>query len=282
MIKTLITASTLLFTSVSALPNALPAGETTASGVAPITLQVPTVPITADSWVVSDGEGNIIQQINGDDVKSIASISKLVTAMIVLDAHQNLNEKINFRVKRNQFATTTREETLQVALVKSNNGAADALCNNYPGGRKHCIEAMNDKVRSLGLIHTHFLEPTGINPKNVSTAKELIKIVLEAQKYPEIVQAASTSIVTVKVRYKHNRRVRFRTLDFHNTNHDIGHGFFNFIISKTGFIHQAGACIVVLIDTDLGKRVVVLLNSKSTKTRVSEAEYIANYAGGIM
>lgn len=248
----------------------------------PSTTLPTTVPITADSWVVTDGNGNIIQETNGDNIKSIASISKLITAMIVLDAQQNPKEKLHFPVRKRQMTTVTREEALQLALVKSSNGAADALCNNYPGGRKNCLAAMNDKATELGLIHTHFSDPTGLNPHNVSTAKELVKIVLAAQNYPEIVKAASTSTLTVKVKYKHKRKVRVRTMGFHNTNHDVGGGFFNFIISKTGFIHQAGACIVVMMETDIGKRVVVLLNSKSTKTRVSEAEYIANYGGGIL
>lgn len=295
MIIRTILSVTLLVASAAARPEeSIPATGTApqasisapASAVASvepaITLPPVIVPITADSWVVTDENGNIIQETNGDDVKSIASISKLITAMIVLDAEQDPKQKLHFAVKRRQMTTVTREEALQLALVKSSNGAADALCDSYPGGRKNCIASMNDKAAELGLVNTHFSDPTGLNPKNVSTAKELVKIVLAAEKYPEIVQAASTSTLTVKVKYKHKRKVRVRTMDFHNTNHDIGSGFFSFIISKTGFIHQAGACIVVMMETDLGKRVVVLLNSKSMKTRVPEAEYIANYAGGIM
>lgn len=269
-------------TPVSGVPEVSTITTVPVSGIPAITVPLTTVPITADSWVVADGTGKIIQETNGDEVKSIASISKLVTAMIVLDAHQNPDQKLHFPVRKRQMTTVSREEALQLALVKSSNGAADALCNAYPGGRKNCIAAMNDKVAELGLTNTHFSDPTGLNPRNVSTAKELIKIVLAAQNYPEIVQAASTSTLTVKVKYKHKRKIRVRTMDFHNTNHDVGNGFFNFIISKTGFIHKAGACIVILMETDTGKRVVVLLNSKSTKTRVSEAEYIANYAGGIL
>lgn len=289
MIKTVLSIA-LLFASTSAWCDLAASGiaETSSittvpvSGVPTITVPLTTVPITADSWVVADETGRIIQEINGDEVKSIASISKLITAMVILDAHQNLKEKLHFPVRKHQMTTVLREEALQLALVKSSNGAADALCNSYPGGRRACIAAMNYKVAKLGLVHTHFSDPTGLNPKNVSTAKELIKIVLTAQDYPEIVQAASISTLTVKVKYKHRRKVYVRTMEFHNTNHDVGGGFFNFIISKTGFIHQAGACIVVLMETDIGKRVVVLLNSKSTHTRVPEAEYIANYGGGIM
>lgn len=290
MIKTFLSA-TLLVASVSAYCETVASGladtsstitTVPASGVPAITVPLVTVPITADSWVVADGNGNIIQETNGDDIKSIASISKLITAMIVIDAQQNPKEKLHFPVRKRQMTTVSREEALQLALVKSSNGAADALCNSYPGGRKNCIAAMNDKAAELGLVNTRFLDPTGLNAKNVSTAKELVKIVLAAQGYPEIVQAASTSILTVKVKYKHKRKVRVRTLEFRNTNHDAGNGIFNFIISKTGFIHKAGGCIVVMMETDLGKRVVVLLNSKDTHTRVPEVEYIATYAGGIL
>lgn len=281
MIKILLLV-TLLATSISAYCET---ANVAASGIPETNIVLPEAPvttITADSWVVTDGTGNIIQETNADEVRSIASISKLVTAMIILDAEQDPNQKLHFSVKRHQMTTVTRQKALQLALVKSSNGAADALCNAYPGGRKNCIAAMNDKVAELGLTNTHFSDPTGLNPHNVSTARELVKIVLAAEKYPEIVQAGSTSTVTVKVKYKHKRKVRVRTLDFHNTNHDIGSSIYNFIVSKTGFIHKSGACIVVMMETDLGKRVVVLLNSKNMQTRVPEAEYIANYAGGIM
>ena len=218
---------------------------------------VQAVPITAHSWLVATGDGKIIDGENTQEVRSIASISKLVTAMIVLDADQNLNEKLS---------TYTRSELLQLALVKSDNDAAKKLCDTYPGGHYACIHAMNQKMYSLGLNNTRFIEPTGLSVFNVSTAEDLVTIVLEAQKYPTIVKASQSSQVKIKLKKK--------WLVFNNTNPIIGKRH-EFIVSKTGYIRASGGCIVMLLDTDVGRRLVVVLGSKNTHTRIPEAEFIA-------
>jgi D-alanyl-D-alanine endopeptidase (penicillin-binding protein 7) len=215
------------------------------------------VKLTAASWLVADGSGNIIQSENAYEVRSIASISKLMTAMIVLDAHQDLDE---------QFKPYTRRELIQLALVHSSNSAADELCNNYIGGRSSCITAMNAKARALGLANTHFTEPTGLSIMNVSTARELVTLVQAAQKYPEIVHASQSSQVKIQIKKK--------WLIFNNTNPIIGKRH-NFIVSKTGYIKASGGCIVMMLDTDVGRRIVIVLGSKNTHTRIPEAEFIA-------
>ncbi|NBP60550.1 MAG: hypothetical protein EBU53_05535, partial [Proteobacteria bacterium] len=122
-------------------------------------------PVTATSWLVADGNGKIIKSVNPDDLHSIASITKLMTAMVVLDANQDLNERIE------KF---TRRQHLQLALIKSNNHSADLLCENYPGGTEACVEAMNAKARKLGMKDTSFVDGSGINDDNVSTSKSLV------------------------------------------------------------------------------------------------------------
>lgn len=215
------------------------------------------VRITATSWLVSDSTGNILQHENIDQVRSIASISKLVTVMVVMDARQDLNESVK---------TYTRKELIQLALVKSDNKAAVELCNNYPGGKDDCIRAMNNKMKELGLSNTRFVEPTGLSVFNVSTARELITLVQAAQYYPIIVDAANTSEVKIKLKKK--------WFIFHNTNPIIGKRH-SFIVSKTGYISASGGCIVMMLDTDIGRRIVVVLGSKNTHTRIPEAEFIA-------
>ena len=213
--------------------------------------------ITASSWLLADGDGKIIIGTNTSEVRSIASISKLITVMTVLDAGQNLNQKIgNF----------TRRELIELALVKSDNQAAITLCNNYPQGRSGCINAMNEKIRGMGLTHTFLNEPTGLSIMNVSTAEELVTIVMEAQKYPAIVSASNTLRDKIKVKKK--------WYNFNNTNPIVNS--YTFLVSKTGYIKASGGCIVMMLDTTFGRRIVVLLNSKNTKTRIPEAEYIAN------
>ena len=219
--------------------------------------QATAVPITAQSWLVADSTGKIIQGENTKDVRSIASISKLMTAMVVLDANQDLDEYIK---------PYTRRELIQLILVHSDNKAAEILCNNYPGGKSSCVKALNNKANLLSLPNTRFIEPTGLSVFNVSTAEELVKIVITASHYPEIVQASKTSQVKIKIRKK--------WIVFNNTNPIIGKRH-EFIVSKTGYIRASGGCIAMMLDTDVGRRIVIVLGSKNTHTRIPEAEFIA-------
>lgn len=215
------------------------------------------MPVTAKSWLVADGKGKIIEGENTSQMRSIASITKLVTVMVVLDARQNLDEYLNLY---------TRGEMIQLALIKSDNKSSLDLCRHYPGGSSFCVKAMNDKVKSLGLTKTQFVESSGLSVMNVSTAEELVTVVMEAAKYPEIVLAARTSEVKIKIRKK--------WFVFRNTNPIIGQRH-DFVVSKTGFINASGGCIVLMIDTEIGRRIVVVLGSKNTRTRIPEAEFIA-------
>jgi serine-type D-Ala-D-Ala endopeptidase (penicillin-binding protein 7) len=215
------------------------------------------VRITATSWLVADGTGKIIQGENTTQQRSIASITKLITAMVVLDANQDLDEFLK---------PYTRREMIQLALVKSDNQASLDLCKHYPGGTVQCVKAMNDKAKLLGLTKTQFIEASGLSVMNVSTAEELIKIVMAASKYKEIILAARTSEVKIKLKKK--------WFVFHNTNPIIGKRH-DFVVSKTGFINASGGCIVTMIDTEIGTRIVVVLGSKNTRTRIPEAEFIA-------
>jgi D-alanyl-D-alanine endopeptidase (penicillin-binding protein 7) len=213
--------------------------------------------ITASSWLVADESGKIIQSQNVDQQRAVASITKLMTAMVVLDAKQNLNETIG---------KYTRAETIQLALVHSDNKAADALCQYYPNGREACIRAMNTKAKLLGMPNTHYVEPTGLSVFNVSTATELIKLVIAAKEYQEVIEAAHTPQVKIKLKKK--------WFIFNNTNPIIGKRH-EFIVSKTGYIQASGGCIAMMLDTEVGRRIVIVLGSKNTKTRIPEAEFIA-------
>ena len=212
--------------------------------------------VTATSWLVADGNGKIIKSVNPDDLHSIASITKLMTAMVVLDANQDLNEKIE------KF---TRRQHIQLALIKSNNHSADLLCENYPGGTEACVNAMNTKARQIGMKDTSFVDGSGINDDNVSTSKSLVKLVLAAQHYPLIVKSSQTSLMKIKLKNTY--------LSFKNTNPLVGKHQ-KFLVSKTGYIKAAGGCIALLMETDKGKRAVIILGSKNTHTRIPEVRYL--------
>ena len=216
-----------------------------------------TVPVTATSWLVADGFGRLIQSENIQAVLSFASISKLMTVIVVQDARQDLDEYIK---------PYTRRELIQLALVKSDNTAAKILCERYPGGLTSCIRAMNTKAHFNAMPNTNFIEPTGLSVFNVSTAEELVKLVMLASTYPEIVESSKTSQIKIHIKKK--------WLIFNNTNPVIGKRH-EFIVSKTGYIRASGGCIVMMLDTDIGRRIVVVLGSKNTHTRIPEAEFIA-------
>ena len=211
--------------------------------------------ITATSWLVADYKGKIIDGNNYREVRPIASVTKLMTAMTILDANQNLDQKIGQR---------TRRELLHVMVAHSDNNAAMMLCDHYPGGRVQCIKAMNYKAIRLGLDNTKYSDPTGLSVFNVSTAEDLVDIVLEASKYPDIVDASKGSVTI------HQKK---RIVSVNNTN-PITRKRDDIIVSKTGWIRASGGCLVMLVDTDNGQRVVVVLNSKTIKTRIPDAEYL--------
>ena len=213
------------------------------------------VPISAKSWVVADVNGKIIKGANTNDLRSIASITKLMTAMVVIDANQDLDEKIN---------DLSRRQHLRLALIRSSNHSSDLLCEHYPGGYEACVDAMNAKARKLQMRDTSFVDASGLNDDNVSTSTSLVKLVLAAQNYPLIVKSSQTPSMRVRLEEGY--------YSVKNTNPLVKNG--KFIVSKTGYIRAAGGCIALLMDTNKGKRVVVVLGSKNTHTRIPEVKYL--------
>ena len=216
------------------------------------------VNITAQSWLETDDQGNLIEGYNITEVRSIASITKLMTVMAIIDNNQNMQEKLG---------KYTREQHIQLALVKSDNNSAKVLCDNFPGGRFECVRYMNSKAIYLGMLRTKFVEPTGLSPMNISTALDLLRLVFESSHYPEIVKASQTAVLNIQTGKK--------TQSFNNTNPIVGKRH-NFIVSKTGTTNAAGGCIVMMMDTDKGRRIVIVLGSKNGKARIPEAEYIVS------
>jgi D-alanyl-D-alanine endopeptidase (penicillin-binding protein 7) len=216
------------------------------------------VNITAQSWLETDDQGNLIEGYNITEVRSIASITKLMTVMAVIDSNQNMQQKLG---------KYTREQHIQLALVKSDNNSAKVLCDNFPGGRFECIRYMNEKAIYLGMLRTKFVEPTGLSPMNISTALDLLRLVFEASHYSEITQASRTAVLTIKSGKQ--------SQSFNNTNPIVGKRH-SFIVSKTGTTNAAGGCIVMMVDTDVGRRIVIVLGSKNGKVRIPEAEFIVS------
>jgi D-alanyl-D-alanine endopeptidase (penicillin-binding protein 7) len=240
-----------------------------------VSLTAHAKPITAKSFLVSDTTGEVILEKNADRVQPIASITKLMTVMVVLDANQNLDEMITLdrklvgkyhtRLPRS-IKQLTRGELIDLAIVKSDNLAAYTLGANYPGGLARCIAEMNHIAFVLGMSSTTFADPTGLDANNVSNARDLSKLVLAANEYTEITEASGKPQVSIQVKR--------RWWQFGNTNPLVRNSN-DVRVSKTGYINESGGCVVMLIDTELGQRVIVLLGSKNTRTRFPEAQKIA-------
>lgn len=218
---------------------------------------------------------------NPDALAPIASITKLMTAMVVLDAQQPLDEKIcidasdidtikGTRSRLRVGMSLTRSELLRLALMASENRAAAALARTYPGGYAAAIAAMNEKARELGMQNTRFLDSAGLNSNNVSTAHDLVKMVAAASDYPLIHQYTTAASYSVDGRGK-------RALRFANTNPLVKNVSWDIGVSKTGYISEAGRCLVM--ETVINQRsvIIVLLDSWGKSTRIGDANRIKKW-----
>jgi len=223
--------------------------------------------LTAKSWLLADINGTIIASQNIDEVRSIASITKLLTAMVVIDAKQDLTQVLTLTTelrdklpRKNQ--KTTRKDLIEMALVSSDNRAALTLCQNYTGGLNACIEAINNKAIQIGMQNTKIVEPTGLHKDNISTAKDLMLLVKETKNYP---------LISLSKQYRTKILINDKWVDYTNTN-PLTEKHTNIQVSKTGWTFPAGGCIVMLTDD----KILVILGSRSTRTRIQEAEQILN------
>lgn len=218
---------------------------------------------------------------NEDTVTPIASISKLMTAMVVLDARLPMDEEITItradkdhlkgtRSRMRPGMTLTRGELLKLALMASENRAAHALARTYPGGTEAAVQMMNIKAQQLGMDNTHFLDPTGLNSGNVSTAEDLVKMVLAAKHYKQIRDFTTTETHMVDL----NGRRPFRYV---NTNPLVRSNSWDIGLSKTGYISEAGRCLVMEARIKDQPVVIVLLDSWGKRTRVGDANRIKRW-----
>ena len=236
--------------------------------------------------VVNQNTGEVIYEKKADAKASIASLTKLMTAMVVLDSGMDLNKKIKLtkadidRVKRTTSrlpigAKLSRYELLKAALISSDNRAAFALSRSYPSGRKGFIEAMNVKAIQLGMQKSQFRDPTGLDKRNISTAKDLLKLVRAAYQYSLIRELTTTPSENIKMGKKRN------SINFNNTNPLVRKGGWDIGLSKTGFIRESGRCLVLQTVIDGEPIIIVLLNSYGKLTRFADVKRIRNWMNKI-
>lgn len=217
----------------------------------------------------------ILYDKNSDEVRPIASISKLMTALVIAEADQPMNQILRIsdadvdRVRHSRSRLRvgyelSRADMLHLALMSSENRASHALARYYPGGMPAFIRAMNDKARSLGMRKTHFVEPTGLSSENVSAPRDLVKLLQAASKQPLIHRYTTDDQHEVEI-------TKGRQLVYNNTNRLVKNTDWNIQISKTGFINEAGECLVMLTRIDNREVAIILLNSTGRYSRIGDA-----------
>ncbi len=234
--------------------------------------------------VVEQKDGEALFQKNASQVAPIASITKLMTAMVVLDGSPGLQTPIMItdddidRLRGSSShlpvgSIVTRETALLLALMSSENRAAHALGRQYPGGMPAFVSAMNSKARELGMLDTHFEDPTGLTSNNVSTAVDLARMVTAAYKYPLIRELTTTAEAKVDIGGQ-DRMFRNTNPLVRSTQWDVG-------LSKTGYISEAGKCLVMQARLADKSVVIVLLDSSGKMTRVGDANRIKHWMEGV-
>jgi D-alanyl-D-alanine endopeptidase (penicillin-binding protein 7) len=238
--------------------------------------------MSANVLVVDAQDERAIYSKAADEVTPIASVTKLMTAMVVLDSQAPMDEAITIDMgdfdylkgshSRLRMGTTlSRQEMLRLALMASENRAASALSRYYPGGTPAFVEAMNFKAASLGMTHTHYADPTGLTAENVSTANDLAKLVRAAAEYPLIREYSTTPAHYVEI------QPDGRVIGFNNSNALVKSDKWDIQLQKTGYIREAGKCVVMLANIASRPFVIVLLDSLGKYTRLGDAQRIKHW-----
>ena len=249
------------------------------------TQDVRKIALRSASALVQDAEtGEIVFGKNADTVTPIASITKLMTAMVILDSGLDLEEQIllnredaiamkGARSRLRTGLSISRGDLLLLALMASENRAAAALGRTYPGGLESFVDAMNTKAAAIDMTETRFVEPTGLSPANVSTASDLAKMVRAAHEYPVIREFSTRDRATIKAGWGK----RFQSLAYGNTNGLVRSKYWDIELSKTGYISEAGRCLVMHVRLAEKDLIVVLLDSWGKHSRIGDANRIKKW-----
>jgi D-alanyl-D-alanine endopeptidase (penicillin-binding protein 7) len=229
---------------------------------------------------IEPGREQVLFARAADQPAPIASVTKLMTSLVVREARQPLDEVLEITSDdrsrgKGAFsrlaigARATRGDLMHLALMSSENRAAHALGRNYPGGLEAAVRAMNAKAAALGMKQTHFVDPVGLSPGNVASPTDLARLVIAAGRDP-VIRSYSTD---PHYEVRNGRRM----LDYFNTNGLVRHADWDIVVQKTGFIAEAGECLVMQAHLDGRELVIVLLNSFGKYTRVADAQRLRRW-----
>ncbi len=222
-------------------------------------------------------DGTITRSQNIDQVRALASMTKLMTAMIALDYDRDMNRKLvlsrnaGSKMPRREY---TRGELFHMLLIKSDNAAAETLAADYPGGRQRFIHHINSRALMLDMYSTSFDDPSGLSKYNVSTASDVTQMVIESANYSEIRDISTKKVATILTQVKQKSRV----LVLHNTNTAILSQVDNVQVSKTGYTNPAGFCVALLVHKTEGDRdyheVIVVMGARNSSHRVDTVKKV--------
>jgi D-alanyl-D-alanine endopeptidase (penicillin-binding protein 7) len=240
---------------------------------------------SAAALVVDEASSEVLYARRATQPVPVASITKLMSALVVLESGQSRSEKLAITrddIKRTRGsqsrlpvgARLSRGDLLHLSLMSSENRAAQALGRSYPGGLAAAIVAMNAKARALGMTQTRFVDPTGLSSRNVSSPADLAKLVIATSRNPHIREYSTDEVHTV--------RIGRHAVEYRNTNLLVKNAGWAISVQKTGYISEAGQCLVMRTSIDGRNVVIVLLNSQGKYTRVADARRIRKWveAGG--
>ncbi|MCW8947722.1 MAG: D-alanyl-D-alanine endopeptidase [Sedimenticola sp.] len=234
------------------------------------------------SVLIIDSEGNEIYSKQSEEARPIGSITKLMTVMVILDSKLALDEKIPITKQDRDLirltgsrlrygATLSRADLIKLALMASENRAASALARTFPGGTDAFVKAMNNKAKALGMKQSRFADPAGLKAGNVASPQDLATLVRAASRYPEIQQA------TTRVKMEVHPYPKRGPLTFGNTNRLLKNSAWNISLSKTGYINEAGRCLVMRAKLKGKELIIVLLNSFGKLTPFGDANRIRKW-----
>jgi D-alanyl-D-alanine endopeptidase (penicillin-binding protein 7) len=220
-------------------------------------------------------ESKVLCATNAEEIRALASITKLMTAMVALDYDDNMDHKIMLSRKSGSHLPLreyTREELFHALLVKSDNGAAESFAHDYPGGREAFLNEMNIRAKSLGMKDTHFDDPSGLSSKNVSTARDITIMVMAAALYHEIREISTKKEAYIFTQSKKKQR----KVVLSNTNRLILSQVDGVQVSKTGYTNPAGFCVAIMVEKTINNekhyQVYVVMGARNSKQRADEVK----------
>lgn len=224
----------------------------------------------ASQYVYNVTKHEVVIDNGSELIRPIASVTKLMTALVVVDSKLNMDEKVPYKGSKTLSPKNrSRDELFHLMLVKSDNNAAEALARSYPGGREGFITAMNIKARELGMFFTTYEDPSGLGVRNQSTARELSLLLNKVYNYPKIRQVASTTSFHVVDSYSKKKKKKTvsgtRVVTVNNTNFRLLNQYHGIEVSKTGYTNPAGKCLVMFLTKNDEQYTFVVLGEKNMR-----------------